>query len=115
MKQISSLPRRQGALLTHLRTRHIALDAFLHRIKVVDDPGCKHCDRGTDESIRHFLFECPAWERARRRLIGVAGRQAESLSFLLGSDKGIGSLMAFINATGRFRKTYGDLSRVNSA
>ncbi|EIW75886.1 hypothetical protein CONPUDRAFT_169130 [Coniophora puteana RWD-64-598 SS2] len=111
ISQISALPRRQGTLLTHLRTRHIALDAFLHRIRVIDDPSCKHCTRGVDETIRHYLFECPAWEEARRRLARSAGRKAESLSYLLNSSKGVKLLMSFINSTKRFQQIYGDIDR----
>ncbi|EIW73830.1 hypothetical protein CONPUDRAFT_68331 [Coniophora puteana RWD-64-598 SS2] len=111
MIQISGLPRRQGSLLTQLRMRHIALNAFLHRIKVVEDPRCDHCARGVHESIRHFLFECPAWGRARQEVVRALGRRAESLAYLLNDEKGVKALMCFMNSTGRFRKTYGDIAR----
>ncbi|EIW83653.1 hypothetical protein CONPUDRAFT_50829, partial [Coniophora puteana RWD-64-598 SS2] len=95
-----------------VRTRHIALNAFLHRIRVVEDPYCTHCERGAEETIRHFLFDCPAWGRSRRVMVRETGRHAESLAYLLNEERGVRSLMKFINATGRFRGTYGELGRV---
>jgi len=111
MKQLAELPRRQGAMLTHLRSRHIALNAFLHRIQAIESPECEHCERGEEETIRHYLFECPAWNTARRQLVQAVGRQAESLSHLLNDKNALHSLMRYINSTGRFRKTYGNLYR----
>ncbi|EIW75360.1 hypothetical protein CONPUDRAFT_40248, partial [Coniophora puteana RWD-64-598 SS2] len=95
--------------LTHFRSHHIALDAFLHRINAMDSPVCRHCARGVDETIQHFLFDCPAWSGARQLVVRKAGRRAESLEYLLNDERGVRVLMVFVNSTGRFRQTYGDL------
>lgn len=46
-----SLKRAQAAVLTQLRTGHIALNQYLHRIKAIDSPLCTRC--GEHETVDH--------------------------------------------------------------
>ena len=50
----------QASLIIQLRTGHVPLNAYLHRISKSDQPLCQHCGRG-DETVHHYLFDCTAW------------------------------------------------------
>jgi len=40
---LRSLPRRASSIITHLRTGHISLNAFLKKINATDSALCRHC------------------------------------------------------------------------
>ena len=48
-----------------LRTGHSPLAGHQHRVGHGSDPYCQHCPRDV-EGRRHFLLECPAYERLRQ-------------------------------------------------
>lgn len=87
IKLTAELPKRQISILSQLYTRHIPLNAHLRRIGKHEDAICEHCDDFAEETIHHYLFDCPAWAVAPQ------------------------PLMRFINETGRFKNTYGDICR----
>ncbi|EIW85502.1 hypothetical protein CONPUDRAFT_70292 [Coniophora puteana RWD-64-598 SS2] len=107
----ADLPKRQTSALIFLITRHLPLNAYLHRFKRAEEPFCNHCDDVADETIHHYLFDCPAWGRARHDLIRTLGRNAESLAYLLTNTKATQPLMRYINATGGFKDILGDVCR----
>ncbi|EIW79477.1 hypothetical protein CONPUDRAFT_125804 [Coniophora puteana RWD-64-598 SS2] len=111
LKLTADLPKRQISTLVLLTTRHLPLNAYLYRFKRAEEPFCDHCDDAAEETIHHYLFDCPAWGRARHALIRALGRDAESLSFLLTNTKATQPLMRYVNATGRFKAIFGDLCR----
>ncbi|EJD33661.1 hypothetical protein AURDEDRAFT_44422, partial [Auricularia subglabra TFB-10046 SS5] len=49
-----SLNRGHAATLTQLRTGHVALNQYLHRIGAVGSPLCTRC--GEIETVDHFLL-----------------------------------------------------------
>ncbi|EIW85807.1 hypothetical protein CONPUDRAFT_49054 [Coniophora puteana RWD-64-598 SS2] len=110
MKLIQSFPRRKTAVLTQLRTRRLPLNQHLHRIGKRDDPHCEHCP-DLDETVRHYLFSCPRWGRARQALMFSLGRDAFTESHLLNDPNGIKEVMKFVDQTGRFRSTFGSVRR----
>jgi hypothetical protein len=89
-------------MLNQLRSNHVALNFYLHRIKKRDDPFCEHCSN-SKETIRHFLFECPANREARRSTLDPLGRQARHAAFLLSSPIGTKVLHKYIAKTERFQ------------
>ena len=107
-KLVARLRRNQTSVLTQLRTKHIPLNFYLHRIKRADSAHCPHCP-GRVESIRHFLFECRNYTRAREALKAKAGRDAFSIRHLLGSPAGTKHLLEYIHGTRRFETTLGRL------
>jgi hypothetical protein len=75
LKLIAGLPRNRAAMLTQLRTGHIPLQAYLHRIQVTDSATCPGCKRER-ETVMHFLMQCPSWAAQRRLLVAEAGPAA---------------------------------------
>ena len=103
------LKRPQASILIQMRTGHLPLNVVLHRIKRSDTSDCPHCGNGTSETILHYLFICPHYETARRRIHAATQREKNVFAFLLGSRKGIPLLLHYISDTGRFRTTFGDV------
>jgi hypothetical protein len=104
------MPRSQSTLMIWLRTGHAPLNHHLHRIHAVESPGCAACDAGTEETVKHYLLDCPAYERARRTLRRELGvRKAGDIQFLLSDARATGPLMAFADDTKRFTDALGTL------
>jgi len=66
-KARDELMRKQASLIMQIRTEHVPVNRFLHRIKKRDNPKCDTCLENfgmeVTETIRPFLFECRAYER----------------------------------------------------
>jgi len=107
-KLTMDIPRRNASLLVQLRTGHVPLNKYLHRIKRADSPLCPACEGGS-ESVLHFLVTCPAYEPLRRPLHHALKRQSRSLNVLLNDPTAFRPLFHFINRTGRFHDTFGNL------
>ncbi|TFY52504.1 hypothetical protein EVJ58_g9980 [Rhodofomes roseus] len=108
-KLTEQLPRRHASILFQLRTEHAPLQRHLHRIQRADSPSCPNCNMA-QETVYHFLMECPAYDDHRARLALDAGPAARSIRHLLTTPKLMGALFRYIHATGRFTTTYGSLS-----
>jgi hypothetical protein len=109
-KLVGRLRRNQMSVLTQLRTNHIPLNFYLHRIKRVDNADCPHCP-GVTEDVDHVLFTCRNYLQARTTLRNKLGRKAFSSRHLLSTEAGIKCLMEFLQHTGRFRRGLGELWR----
>ncbi|EPT00518.1 hypothetical protein FOMPIDRAFT_1122393 [Fomitopsis schrenkii] len=92
-----------------LRTEHVPLQKYLHRIKKADSPICEQCGTAP-ETVYHYLRECPAYEEQRERLDGDAGEAATQLRTLLNTPRMMKHLFRYIHSTRRFHATYGDLA-----
>jgi hypothetical protein len=115
LKLIQHQTRRQSSLLIRLRTEHSPLNRHLWRIKCSDTPGCSACGDREEETVRHFLLECPAFEDARRRLRDKLGpRKSSNLKFLLNNAKALSHLYTYVDQTKRFHGLLGTISRYNS-
>jgi len=102
------LTRAQASVLTQLRTRHVPLNQFLHRIGKSDSPTCPACI-SAEETVHHYIFDCPAHAHARHGLACKLGRQSKSVQHILGDKWVFKPLMAFVWGTERFKEAYGDL------
>ncbi|KAI0037343.1 hypothetical protein FA95DRAFT_1460707, partial [Auriscalpium vulgare] len=102
------LPRRQSSLLIQLRSKTIALQRYLHHIKRADNATCPACEQ-SDETVFHFLMECPAHEEPRRRLGQAVGRAKMKMDYLLSNKKAFPKLFQFIHETKRFEDAFGDV------
>jgi len=111
LKLTADLPKRQTSTLVLLITCHLPLNAYLFRFKRAEEPYCENCDDVMEETIHHYLFDCPAWGKARNTLVRKVGRDAESLAFLLTNPKATQPLLCYVNETGRFKDTFGDICR----
>ena len=102
LRLTKEISKSQASILFQLRSEHIPLRKYLFRIGKTDSPMCTLCWRG-DETVHHFLFDCPAHHHARFDLGRALGRHSKSLHYLLGNKKALKPLIRFVNDTGRFR------------
>ena len=65
---INFLPRKDQVAIFRLRTNHIQLNAHLSRILKDHNPSCPLCDY-KEESVQHFLFDCPNLQDIRSKFL----------------------------------------------
>ncbi|VDB85625.1 unnamed protein product [Peniophora sp. CBMAI 1063] len=98
----NELSRRDSTVLFQLRSGHAPLNAHLHRINCAPAPTCEACEEA-DETVNHFIYDCPARLSERRQLRKAAGKKWADRSYLLGETRGVKALMAYVRQTGRLR------------
>ena len=99
LRLTKEISKAQASVIFQLRSDHIPLRKHLHRIGKAESPTCALCRQG-DETVHHFLFECPAHQHARFDLGRALGLQSKSLCYLLNSKKALKLLLQFVNETG---------------
>jgi ribonuclease HI len=109
LKLTRILRRNQAAIIMQLRTGHVPLNEYLHRIKKASDPYCPHCP-DTRENVRHYFAECRNYAMPRTELHRKLGRRAYDIPYLLSNPKAVRHTLDFIHSTERFSKTLGDLA-----
>lgn len=109
LKLTNGLPKRSSSIYIQLRTRHIPLNYHLHRINAVESPYCPICP-DTNETIHHYLFDCPQYRRERHVFANAVRRNATSIAHILTSADALPHFIKYINSTGRFKPTFGELS-----
>ncbi|KIK33071.1 hypothetical protein CY34DRAFT_100305 [Suillus luteus UH-Slu-Lm8-n1] len=107
-KLVANLPKRLISLYMYFRTRHISLNQHLHRIKRSITPNCPIC-ADSEETIHHFLFVCPQYDRERFVLSRKLGRKASSLPFLLTDPSAMEHFLRYVNSTGRLKSSFGEV------
>lgn len=65
---IKFLPRKEQCTIFQLRTGHVTLNSHLNRINPTYPPNCRHCHH-PQETVEHFLFECPILTLLRNTLL----------------------------------------------
>lgn len=98
-RMYNGLRRAHAAILTQLRTGHIALNHYLFRFGAVDSPLCTRC--GEPETVDHFLLRCSRFLAPRQVLRGQLRGQVLSIHTLLGVRKNLSALMSYVEQTGR--------------
>ena len=78
-KRLYKLTRKQTSTIMQLRTGHVPLNFYLHRINKTNSDRCTRCqgheaDEQEVETINHFLFICPAHNEARTDIRKKANR-----------------------------------------
>ena len=109
LKATGFLPKSRSGVLFQLRSGHIALNKHLHRINRSDTPNCLQCDQGKPETVHHFLFDCPRYERERHILRNRLGRAAASTADLLGSEEAVTETLKYVRETGRLSQKQGEV------
>ncbi|KNZ77457.1 Putative 115 kDa protein in type-1 retrotransposable element R1DM [Termitomyces sp. J132] len=109
LQTLASVPRWHASILTQLRTGHCPLNQYLHRFKKADSPICGACNQA-EETVEHFLVHCKAYRTQRNTLFREVDLRTAPMSRLLSDASVVKALFQFINSTGRFRRTYGDLA-----
>ena len=59
--QTNLLKRKDQVIIFRLRSKHVQLNSHLSRITKDHQPNCTLCGH-PDETVQHFLFDCPALE-----------------------------------------------------
>ena len=106
-KRLYKLTRKQTSLIMQIRTGHIPLNFFLHRINKIDSDKCTNCNNGEEdvprtETINYFLFDCSAYDDIRRDTIAIVGRNRFNLPSIMSNTDYMKALVTFINRSGRF-------------
>ncbi|KAF4618845.1 hypothetical protein D9613_009693 [Agrocybe pediades] len=112
-KQQTKLNRAKASILMQVRTGHLPLNAYLHRFGQHYTSRCNACYRTTrrhkEETLKHYLFECPEYRWERADMDKKMGRNSRNLKALLGCNKTVKVLMEYIEKTGRLRIKQGDV------
>lgn len=61
LKSINELSQSHSSIIIQLRSGHVPLNRYLHRIGKSDSASCEQCQDG-DEMVQHFILECPAYQ-----------------------------------------------------
>ena len=100
----TDIHREATSKIYQLQLGHIPLNAYLHRIKLVDSAQCLAC-RSLQETPQHFMLECPAYEQEHSRTLKLKrGRSELKYADILGRKNKAVGLVHFIMDTRRFDK-----------
>jgi hypothetical protein len=93
-----------------LRSGHAPLNFFLNKIGKLDTDRCKVCrtepgDEPPQETVKHFLFECNAYDGQRRTLTGIIGAENLNLKNIMREVKYMKALANYVIKTGRLNIT----------
>ena len=99
---LAGFSRVQTSTLVQLRTGHILLNLYLHRILKSDSPTCGYCKEG-EELVHHYLIDCISWNYDRWFLSQKLGRASKSMASLLSTKKGVSEVLKYIGQTGRLK------------
>ena len=112
-KRLESFTRVQSSLLFQIRSNHLPLNSYLHRIGKLPTKRCAHCWRtrraDVSEMVTHFLFECPAHDYERSDLDRELGAASRDLKTILSDTDKTRELLRYIGRTRRL-KELGDVS-----
>ena len=101
-KLTRSISRNQASILFQLRSGHVPLNTYLHRIRKEDSPICPSCHHHR-ETVMHYVLHCEAYTNARHIMFHEAGRDARTLGKLLSTVDLLPHLFKYIRATERLR------------
>jgi hypothetical protein len=101
------LTRAHASLLMQIRSGHLPLNFYLHRIKKADSKNCQACklepeDETPTETIKHFLYDCEAYTNQRNLLIRKIGDSNLALKDIMSHPKHMKALATYITKTERF-------------
>jgi ribonuclease HI len=109
------LTRLQSSLLFQIRSNHLPLNCYLHRIGAAPTKECANCrtilQDGPEETVTHFIFECPTYNQVRQNLDAALGRNARDLKEILSDLDQTRELLKYIGQTRRFQ-SIGDVARM---
>lgn len=112
LKLYKDLARRSASLIRQMRTGHIGLRAFLHRIQAVDSELCPLCL--TPETLQHFVLQCRRFQQQCTELRQHLDANNTRLrpEDLLNDTKNIRLLLKYVHDTNHLPKYFDDLQHV---
>ncbi|VDC04308.1 unnamed protein product [Peniophora sp. CBMAI 1063] len=99
MRATASLSRLASSTLFQIRSGHAPLSAHLYRIGCLPSPTCETCGEA-DETVHHYLYDCPRWQDARQRMREAAGKLWRERTRMLSDEKGIAAVLTYTRETG---------------
>ncbi len=81
-------------------TGHIGLNKHLHRITRADTPNCPYCT-DTEETVAHFIGQCPAFMRIRGNTLGT---YYDSINDIMDNNS-MDALISYTLQTKRLQRT----------
>ena len=97
-KQLKRYPRHMMNRITQLYTGQSLLQKDLHKIGLADSPTCEQCLE-EEESVEHYLCECPAFATPRYNNLGGQAIKKEELQHLK-----LRKILAFVKDSKRFEE-----------
>ncbi|KIK80153.1 hypothetical protein PAXRUDRAFT_159409 [Paxillus rubicundulus Ve08.2h10] len=101
-------PHCHTSLLVWLRTKHSSLNSHLWKITKSDTLDCPHC-LGINEDMIHFLLSCPHYACECHQFLSQLHQRVTHIPFLLSNSKGARLVLNYIDHTGHFKPTFGDV------
>jgi hypothetical protein len=107
-KHQNQLSRAQASLMIQVRSGHLPLNTYLHKIKKVESNCCKACCINPDdetplETIKHFIYDCEVYTHQRHSLTQALGATNLPLKDIMMETKHMKELAKYITRTGQFR------------
>ena len=97
-RQLSKHPRKKMNLITQLYTGHNTLKRHLNVMSIEDDGRCNQCEEDdTEETVEHYLTDCPAFARNRHHTLGNIVLNSNELPNL-----SLDKILKFVSQTCRF-------------
>ena len=94
-------------IITWFRTSCVPVKEVLSRFSPRSNPSatCPFCDTNQDETICHYLFECPKWKSHREKTIIPLLRHCNTLDLhqMLNNEARREALVDFVRSTNRFK------------
>ena len=103
MQLVESLSKREATMLIQLRTDHIPLNYYLHRIGKLEKPNYPGCGFAR-ETIFHLLVKCEAHAKHRERIKRDLRGKATDMGYLLSNSKAVLLTLEFMAAANRSRQ-----------
>ena len=99
-KQLIKQPRKRMNLITQIYTGHATLKRHLNLMAIEEDGRCNQCnEENTEETVQHYLAECPAFSRSRRNSLGYISLTTNELPNLK-----LTKVLKYIKDTKRFEQ-----------
>ena len=109
LKLAGQLKKKHTAIYIQLCTGHVPLNKHLYRIKKSITASCLQCEGDQTETVHHYLFDCPRYDRDRHILQEKLGHNALSTTHLLSKKATQQALFRYINSTKCLHATFGDI------
>lgn len=109
LKITNKFPHHNTSILMQLRTGHIPLNHFLHKIGKAETPLYQACEL-EKEDMTHYLVKCPRYDTHRLKMQQRYWQHIIPKRTLLASPKAMKFLFEFINKTKCFKEPYGNFN-----
>ncbi|KIM57554.1 hypothetical protein SCLCIDRAFT_43817, partial [Scleroderma citrinum Foug A] len=109
LKLAGHLRKKHMAIYMQLCTGHVPLNKHLHCIRKSITASCLQCEGDQMETVHHYLFDCPRYDRERHVLQQKLGHNTLSTAHLLSEKTAQQALFRFIDSTKCLHATFGDI------